>query len=145
MPEPLLAVRDLHAWYGESHVLHGVDFEIHAGEMVTLLGRNGAGKTTTLKSNMGIVARRRGSVRYDGHELIDLPSRVTISPAWISKSTPCRMWDSPYHAWRSRAANSGSGSVTIAGSSLSCFERRGCRPNPCPRGEVRGEPPRPRG
>jgi len=78
MPEPagspLLAVRDLHAWYGESHILHGVDFEIHAGEMVTLLGRNGAGKTTTLKSIMGIVARRRGSVRYDGHELIELPS-----------------------------------------------------------------------
>jgi branched-chain amino acid transport system ATP-binding protein len=72
--QPLLAVRDLHAWYGESHILHGVDFEIHAGEMVTLLGRNGAGKTTTLKSIMGIVARRRGSVRYDGHELIDLPS-----------------------------------------------------------------------
>ena len=72
--QPLLAVRDLHAWYGESHILHGVDFEIHAGEMVTLLGRNGAGKTTSLKSIMGIVARRRGSVRYDGHELIDLPS-----------------------------------------------------------------------
>src|SRR5262245_19252716 len=74
MPEPLLAVRDLHAWYGESHILHGVGFEIHAGEMVTLLGRNGAGKTTTLKSIMGIVARRRGSVRFDGHELIDLTS-----------------------------------------------------------------------
>jgi len=55
---PLLAVRDLHAWYGESHVLHGVSFDVHAGEVVTLLGRNGAGKTTTLKSVMGIVARR---------------------------------------------------------------------------------------
>ncbi len=71
---PLLAVKDLHAWYGESHILHGVDFEIHPGEVVTLLGRNGAGKTTTLKSIMGIVAKRRGSVRFDGHELIDLPS-----------------------------------------------------------------------
>ena len=59
---PLLAVRDLHAWYGESHVLHGVSFDVHAGEVVTLLGRNGAGKTTTLKSVMGIVARRRGSI-----------------------------------------------------------------------------------
>ena len=48
MPEPLLAVRDLHAWYGESHILHGVDFEVRPGEVVTLLGRNGAGKTTTL-------------------------------------------------------------------------------------------------
>ena len=74
MPEPLLEVRDLHAWYGESHVLHGVDFEIHAGETVTLLGRNGAGKTTTLKSIMGIVGRRRGSVRLDGRELVGLPS-----------------------------------------------------------------------
>jgi len=74
MPEPLLAVRDLHAWYGESHILHGVDFEVSAGEMVTLLGRNGAGKTTTLKAIMGIVGRRRGSVRVDGHELIGLPS-----------------------------------------------------------------------
>jgi branched-chain amino acid transport system ATP-binding protein len=74
MPEPLLDVRELHAWYGESHVLHGVDFEIRAGETVTLLGRNGAGKTTTLKSIMGIVSRRRGSVRVDGRELIGLPS-----------------------------------------------------------------------
>jgi branched-chain amino acid transport system ATP-binding protein len=74
MSEPLLAVRDLHAWYGESHVLHGVAFEVRAGETVTLLGRNGAGKTTTLKSVMGIVSRRRGSVRLEGRELIGLPS-----------------------------------------------------------------------
>ena len=59
-------MRDLHAWYGESHILHGVDFEVRQGEVVTLLGRNGAGKTTTLKSVMGMVARRRGSVRFDG-------------------------------------------------------------------------------
>ena len=74
MPEPLLAVEDLHAWYGESHILHGVSFDVHAGEVVTLLGRNGAGKTTTLKSIMGIVTRRRGSVSFEGHELIRLPS-----------------------------------------------------------------------
>ena len=74
MSEPLLEVRGLHAWYGESHVLHGVDFEIRAGETVTLLGRNGAGKTTTLKSIMGIVGRRRGSARLEGRELIGLPS-----------------------------------------------------------------------
>src|SRR5947208_13564386 len=74
MPEPLLEVRGLEAWYGESHILHGVDFEIRPGEMVTLLGRNGAGKTTTLKSIMGIVSRRRGSVRLEGRELIHLPS-----------------------------------------------------------------------
>jgi len=76
MPEraPLLAVRDLHAWYGESHILHGVAFDVRPGEVVTLLGRNGAGKTTTLKSIMGIVGRRRGSVSFDGHELIARPS-----------------------------------------------------------------------
>jgi branched-chain amino acid transport system ATP-binding protein len=71
---PLLAVHDLHAWYGESHVLHGVSFDVRAGEVVTLLGRNGAGKTTTLKAVMGIVARRRGSIGFDGHELIGRPS-----------------------------------------------------------------------
>ena len=70
MPDALLAVADLQAWYGESHVLHGVAFEVHQGEVVTLLGRNGAGKTTTLKSIMGIVARRTGSVRFEGRELI---------------------------------------------------------------------------
>src|SRR6266478_3835696 len=76
MPEraPLLAVRDLHAWYGESQILHGVAFDVRPGEVVTLLGRNGAGKTTTLKSIMGIVGRRRGSVSFEGHELIARPS-----------------------------------------------------------------------
>src|SRR3989475_7131089 len=74
MPEPLLEVRDLHAWYGEPHIRPGVDFEIRPGEMVTLLGRNGAGKTTTLKSIMGIVGRRRASILCEGRELIDLPS-----------------------------------------------------------------------
>jgi len=71
---PLLAVRDLHAWYGESHILHGVDFDVAAGEVVTLLGRNGAGKTTTLKSIMGVVPRREGSVTFEGGETIQLPS-----------------------------------------------------------------------
>jgi branched-chain amino acid transport system ATP-binding protein len=71
-----LAVRDLHAWYGESHVLHGVDFDVRQGETVTLLGRNGAGKTTTLKSVMGIVRKRTGSVGFARRELIDLPSNL---------------------------------------------------------------------
>jgi branched-chain amino acid transport system ATP-binding protein len=74
--ESLLAVRDLHAWYDESHILHGVTFEVRRGEVVTLLGRNGAGKTTTLKSVMGIVARRRGSVRFGGEELVHRPSNA---------------------------------------------------------------------
>ncbi|HEY6821497.1 MAG TPA: ABC transporter ATP-binding protein [Burkholderiales bacterium] len=70
----LLRVKDLNAWYGESHILHGVDFEVRAGEVVTLLGRNGAGKTTTLKCIMGMVASRRGSIVFEGAELIGLAS-----------------------------------------------------------------------
>jgi len=66
----LLVIKDLQAWYGESHILHGVAFDVNEGEVVTLLGRNGAGKTTTLKSIMGIVGHRTGSVRFQGEELI---------------------------------------------------------------------------
>ncbi len=73
---PLLAVRDLHAWYGESQVLHGIDFDVAPGEVVTLLGRNGAGKTTTLKSTIGIMGKRRGSITFNGVETIRLPSRA---------------------------------------------------------------------
>jgi branched-chain amino acid transport system ATP-binding protein len=73
---PLLKVRGLEAWYGESHVLHGIDFDVGAGEVVTLLGRNGAGKTTTLKSIMGVIGKRRGSVVMEGTETIGLPSRA---------------------------------------------------------------------
>jgi branched-chain amino acid transport system ATP-binding protein len=69
---PLLSLRDVQAWYGESHILHGVNFDVHAGEVVTLLGRNGAGKTTTLKSIMGIVANRTGAISFEGRELIRL-------------------------------------------------------------------------
>jgi branched-chain amino acid transport system ATP-binding protein len=71
---PLLAVEELHAWYGESHVLHGMDFTVEEGEVATLLGRNGAGKTTTLRAIMGILPQRTGSVRFRGTELIELPS-----------------------------------------------------------------------
>jgi branched-chain amino acid transport system ATP-binding protein len=71
---PLLAVKDLQAWYGESHVLHGVTFDVFGGEVVTLLGRNGAGKTTTLKSIMGIIGARTGSVIYEANQLIGLTS-----------------------------------------------------------------------
>ena len=66
----MLAVRDLNAWYGESHVLHGVGFDVAEGEVVTLLGRNGAGKTTTMKSIMGLVPRRKGSIRFRGGETV---------------------------------------------------------------------------
>src|SRR5271170_1798282 len=72
----MLAVRGLEAWYGESHILHGVSFAVQSGEVVTLLGRNGAGKTTTLKSIMGIVEQRIGSVRFENRELIGLTSDV---------------------------------------------------------------------
>jgi branched-chain amino acid transport system ATP-binding protein len=67
---PLLAVENLQAWYGESHVLHGITFDVREGEVVTLLGRNGAGKTTTLKSIMGIIGKRSGSVRFQGEEIV---------------------------------------------------------------------------
>ncbi len=70
----MLAVNGLEAWYGESHILHGVSFEVQPGEVVTLLGRNGVGKTTTLKAIMGIVEQRRGSVRFEGRELAGLTS-----------------------------------------------------------------------
>ena len=74
MADPLLKVAGLNAFYGESHVLHGVDLEVRAGELVVLLGRNGAGKTTTLKSVVGMIADRRGSITHAGQELIELPS-----------------------------------------------------------------------
>jgi branched-chain amino acid transport system ATP-binding protein len=74
MAETMLTVDDLHAWYGESHILHGVKFNIAKGEVVTLLGRNGAGKTTTMKSIMGIVANRKGKIAFEGTETIGMPS-----------------------------------------------------------------------
>lgn len=80
---PLLVVRDLNAWYGESHALHGVTFDVRPGEVVTLLGRNGAGKTTTLKAIMGILPKRTGSVTFEGRETIKLPAR-TIARAGIA-------------------------------------------------------------
>jgi branched-chain amino acid transport system ATP-binding protein len=67
---PILSVQNLEAWYGESHILHGINFQVNPGEVVTLLGRNGAGKTSTLKSVMGIIGKRSGSVRFDGKEII---------------------------------------------------------------------------
>jgi branched-chain amino acid transport system ATP-binding protein len=76
MPDPMLAVKDLESWYGESYILHGVTFQVRPGEVVTLLGRNGVGKTTTLKSIMGIVRQRKGSVRFEGRETIGLPSNA---------------------------------------------------------------------
>ena len=72
MPEALLSLAGLQAWYGESHVLHGVDLEVRKGELVTLVGRNGAGKTTTMKSIMGLVGKRTGSVKVEGAETIAL-------------------------------------------------------------------------
>jgi branched-chain amino acid transport system ATP-binding protein len=71
---PMLAVQGLNAWYGESHILHGVDFSVSEGEVVTLLGRNGVGKTTTLRSIMGMVEHREGSIRHAGAEIIALSS-----------------------------------------------------------------------
>jgi branched-chain amino acid transport system ATP-binding protein len=66
----ILAIKNLQAWYGESHILHGINFNVNAGEVVTLLGRNGAGKTTTLKSIMGIIGKRTGSIRFNNQDII---------------------------------------------------------------------------
>ncbi|MFF7397063.1 ABC transporter ATP-binding protein [Achromobacter sp. NPDC008082] len=73
----MLAIKDLNAWYGESHVLHGVDINVNRGELVTILGRNGAGKTTTLRAIMGILDKRRGSIRLNGQETVGMaPHRI---------------------------------------------------------------------
>jgi branched-chain amino acid transport system ATP-binding protein len=74
MSEAQLTVRELHGWYGESHILHGMAFDVKAGEVVTLLGRNGAGKTTTMRAVMGMLPKRQGSVHFEGKELIRLKS-----------------------------------------------------------------------
>ncbi len=70
---PLLSVRELNAWYGESHALHGIDLDVHQGETVTLLGRNGVGKTTALRSIMGIIRKRTGAIHFDGHDMMRIP------------------------------------------------------------------------
>jgi branched-chain amino acid transport system ATP-binding protein len=77
-PLELLRVTDLHAFYGESHILHGMDFRVNRGELVTLLGRNGAGRTTTLKAILGMVGRRTGSVMVDGRETVGMPSHRIV-------------------------------------------------------------------
>ncbi|PSJ58982.1 ABC transporter ATP-binding protein [Pseudaminobacter soli (ex Li et al. 2025)] len=74
---PLLSVRGLNAWYGESHALHGVDIDVHRGETVTLLGRNGVGKTTTLRAIMGLIRKRTGEIAFDGQDLMRLPLHRT--------------------------------------------------------------------
>src|SRR5262245_29695577 len=74
---PLLEIRDLHAWYGESHALHGVALEVFPGETVTLLGRNGVGKTTTLRAIMGLIRKRTGRIAFAGKDLLRLPLHRT--------------------------------------------------------------------
>jgi len=71
---PALQIRDLHAWYGESHVLHGIDLTVQSGEVVTLLGRNGAGRTSTLRAILGLTGARSGSIKIHGMEAIKLPT-----------------------------------------------------------------------
>jgi branched-chain amino acid transport system ATP-binding protein len=76
----MLEISGLNSWYGESHILHGVDFNVQEGEVVTLLGRNGAGKTTTMKSIMGLVPRREGSIKFKGQETIGmLPNQIAYT------------------------------------------------------------------
>lgn len=85
LPDALLKVQDLHAWYGESHILHGMEFEVGEGEVVTLLGRNGAGKTTTLRSIMGLVRQRQGSVTF-GRQRDHPAAGERHCPGWASPS-----------------------------------------------------------
>jgi branched-chain amino acid transport system ATP-binding protein len=75
--QPLLEVRDLNGWYGESHVLHGVSLDLYEGETITLVGRNGAGKTTTLRAIMGLLPRREGTIKISGREMIKVPVHQT--------------------------------------------------------------------
>ncbi|MCQ4302511.1 ABC transporter ATP-binding protein [Stutzerimonas frequens] len=77
MTEPLLSVRDLNAWYGESHALHGIDLDVQQGETVTLLGRNGVGKTTALRAIVGIIRQRSGTIRFDGKDMLRVPLHRT--------------------------------------------------------------------
>jgi branched-chain amino acid transport system ATP-binding protein len=76
MADALLSVKDLHAWYGESHILHGMNFDVAEGEVATLLGRNGVGKTTTMRAIMGILGQRKGSIRFRGGETVGLASNA---------------------------------------------------------------------
>ncbi len=76
MAEPMLSVKNLHGWYGESHILQGMSFDVGDGEVVTLLGRNGVGKTTTMRAIMGMLDRREGSIRFQGKETTGLPSNA---------------------------------------------------------------------
>jgi branched-chain amino acid transport system ATP-binding protein len=76
MPEPLLSVKNLHAWYGESHILHGMNFDVSEGEVTTLLGRNGVGKTTTMRAIMGLIASRKGAIQFRGRETVGLPANA---------------------------------------------------------------------
>ncbi|WP_274963730.1 ABC transporter ATP-binding protein [Thioclava electrotropha] len=79
MIKPMLKIENLHAWYGESHVLHGINLELGEGQLITLLGRNGAGRSTTLRSIMGMVDRREGSIKINGEEFLTKPTHK-ISP-----------------------------------------------------------------
>ena len=73
---PALEIRNLEAWYGESHVLHGIDLDVHSGQVVTLIGRNGAGKSTALRSMMGVLKKRKGSVKFRDTETVNSPART---------------------------------------------------------------------
>ena len=88
--QELLRLKDVHAWYGESHILHGIDLTVNRGEVVTLLGRNGAGRTTTLKAILGLVGRRSGSIMVNGTEAVHLPPQV--APGGLSMDEVFRLF-----------------------------------------------------
>ena len=96
MAVPALEISGLHAWYGESHVLHGVDMVVQPGEVVTLLGRNGAGRTTTMRAVMGLTGARKGSIRVNGTETVSMPTHriahlaSATAPRNAASSPACR-------------------------------------------------------
>ena len=103
----VLSVQNLQAWYGESHILHGINFNVNAGEVVTLLGRNGAGKTTTLKSIMGIIGKRTGSIRFDNQEIIRASSDKIARMGIAFCPGGARHFRQPRRARKSAAAAGG--------------------------------------
>src|ERR1700743_2072266 len=125
----VLSVQDLQAWYGESHILHGINFNVNAGEVVTLLGRNGAGKTTTLKSIMGIIGKRAGSIRFGGTEIIRATSDKIARMGVAFCPGGARHLRKPRRPRESDAAADGAAGRIVAGSDL--------RPVPEPEGAAK--------
>ena len=89
---PAIRIQDLHTWYGESHILHGVNIDVQPGEVVSLLGRNGAGRTTTLRAIMGLTGKRTGSIQVNGVETIKMAPHRSPAWAWATARKSAPSW-----------------------------------------------------